>query len=109
MAKNKTKEALENVAPEIEPVEVPAAEATAPVEDAPAEPIVEEGQGSVEEVLTEPAADLSVLPVQAIDYLKRHTEVDAIYIDKFGGMFPKDTPQVFAKDAILYHNPYFKP
>ena len=52
--------------------------------------------------------DFSAIPPQAVDYLKRHPEVDAIYIDKFGGMFSKNTPKVFAKDAVLYHNPYFK-
>lgn len=55
-----------------------------------------------------PEQDFSAIPPQAVDYLKRHPEVDALYIDKFGGMFPKDTPQVFAPDAVLYHNPYFK-
>lgn len=105
MAKKKTIEAPENVAPEIEPTEAPVVET--PVDSAPeAEP--EEAPAPVVEAPKAPAADFSALPVQAVEYLKRHTEVDAIYIDKFGGMFPKDTPKVFVKDAILYQNPYFK-
>lgn len=61
-----------------------------------------------EDEVARPTQDFSAIPPQAVDYLKRHPEVDAIYIDKFGGMFSKNTPQVFAKDAVLYHNPYFK-
>ena len=105
MVKKKAKEAPENLAPEIEPAEAPVAEA--PVEVIPAaEP--DEAPAPVNEIPNVPAADLSILPVQAVDYLKRHPEVDALYIDKFGGMFPKDTLKVFVKDAILYNNPYFK-
>lgn len=48
------------------------------------------------------------LPLQAIDYLKRHTEVEALYIDKRGGLFPIDTPHVFVREATLYQNPYYK-
>lgn len=113
MAKKKTIEAPENVAPEIESTEAPIVEATEteePVEPTPEEvkePVAEETPAPVEAPKA-PAADLSALPVQAVEYLKRHTEVDAIYIDKFGGMFPKDTPRVFVKGAILYQNPYFK-
>lgn len=61
-----------------------------------------------DEALGMPTTDISALHAQEVEYLKRHSEVDVIYIDKFGGMFPKDTPKVFVKDAILYQNPYFK-
>lgn len=105
MAKKKTIEAPENVAPTIELTETPAAEA--PVEVVP-EAETEEVSAPVVEAPKASAADLSALPAQAVEYLKRHTEVDAIYIDKFGGMFPKDTLKVFVKGAILYQNPYFK-
>lgn len=106
MAKKKTTEAPENVASEIQSTEAPAVEAP---EEAVAEAETEEVPALVVDAPKVAAADFSALPAQALDYLKRHTEVDAIYIDKFGGMFPKDTPQVFAKNAMLYHNPYFKP
>ena len=86
MAKKKTIEAPENVAPTIELTETPAAEA--PVEVVP-EAETEEVPAPVVEAPKAPAADLSALPAQAVEYLKRHTEVDAIYIDKFGGMFPQ--------------------
>ena len=114
MVKKKAKEAPENLAPEIEPAEAPVAEAPAeaPVAEAPVEVIPaaepDEAPAPVNEIPNVPAADLSILPVQAVDYLKRHPEVDALYIDKFGGMVPKDTLKVFVKDAILYNNPYFK-
>lgn len=115
MAKKKTNEVVEKATPAIEPAETPVAETSSPVEEMPKEDI----PSDVCEVAAEPekedepsktalAVDLSALPVQAVDYLKRHPEVDAVYIDKFGGMYPKDTLMVFVKDAILYQNPYFK-
>lgn len=94
MAKKRTIETPENVASEKGSPENSVAEDT----EYTAEVIDEQ----------ETAADFSALPVQAVDYLKRHTEVDAIYIDKLGGTFHKDTPKVLVMDAILYQNPYFK-
>lgn len=115
MAKKKTIEAPENVAPEIEPAETSVTEAPSPAEEMPKEAIpsdvceeAAEPEKEDEPSKTAPAVDLSALPVQAVDYLKRHPEVDAVYIDKFGGMFPKHTPKVFVNEAVLYQNPYFK-
>ena len=118
MAKKKTPEAVEETAPVIVPAEASVSEVAEPVEKTP-EAVEEtapedssiqtsesETPASVDEVKS--AVDLTAIPMQAIDYLKRHTEVDAVYIDKFGGLFPKNTPKVFVKDAILYQNPYFK-
>lgn len=116
MAKKKAIEAPENIAPENKPAEAPIPEATESVAEPSVEAVPEEELISEEEVapaleteeVEAPVMDFDALPVQAVEYLKRHSEVDAIYIDKFGGMFPKDTPEVFVKDAILYQNPYFK-
>ncbi len=49
-----------------------------------------------------------VIPAKAMDFLKRHTDVQAVYIDKIGGVFSTDTPKVFVKGAVLYQNPYYK-
>lgn len=115
MAKKKTNEVVEEATPAIEPAETPVAEASSPAEEMPKEAIpsdvckeAAESEKEDESSKTAPAVDLSALPVQAVDYLKRHPEVDAVYIDKFGGMFPKHTPKVFVNDAVLYQNPYFK-
>lgn len=91
MAKKKTTEAVEETtkvdfedqAPEVETDNNPVLDAVP----------VEEPQG---------------LTAEAIDYFKRHPKVDAVYIDKFGGVFPKHTCKVFVKDAILYQNPNLK-
>lgn len=117
MAKKKTNEVVEETAPAIEPAEVPVAEVQVPTEETP-EVVEETVTGEVIEAEPEkeaktpkeavPAANLDTLPLQAVDYLKRHSEVDAVYIDKFGGIFSKHTAKVFVKDAVLYQNPYFK-
>ena len=117
MAKKKTVDAVEEAAPAIEPAVVPEVENPEPgteTVDAVEEAALVDAADTESEVKAEPvekikpAADLGTLPVQAVDYLKRHPEVDALYIDKFGGIFPKNTPKVFVKDAVLYQNPYFK-
>lgn len=119
MAKKKTNEVVEETVPAIEPAEAPVVEAPATVEENP-EVVEDTVPSEVSEAVIEPekevevpkdathSVNLDTLPVQAVDYLKRHPEVDAVYIDKFGGMFPKHTAKVFVKDAILYQNPYFK-
>lgn len=117
MAKKKTNEVVEETTPAIEPTEVPVTEAPASMEENP-EVVEESVPGEVTEAEPEngaeapkeaaPAPNLDALPVQAVDYLKRHPEVDAVYIDKFGGIFSKHTAKVFVKDAVLYQNPYFK-
>lgn len=48
------------------------------------------------------------IPAFALDYLKRHTEIQKVYIDKLGGVFSASTPKVFLKDAVLYQNPFYK-
>lgn len=48
------------------------------------------------------------IPLFALNYLKRHTEIKMTYIDKLGGVFPPDTPKTFFKDATLYQNPFYK-
>lgn len=48
------------------------------------------------------------IPAFALDYLKRHTELQKVYIDKLGGVFSSSTPKVFLKDAVLYQNPFYK-
>ena len=118
MAKKKATEVAEEAASKIEPATAPSEEVTetnneatevaeeaAPVEVANPEPAKTEPE-PVEEA--KPTADASTMPAQVVDYFKRHPEVDAVYIDKLGGMFPKGTPKVFVKDAALYQNPYFK-
>lgn len=49
-----------------------------------------------------------VIPAYALDYFKRHTEEEKVYIDKLGGVFSANTPKVFLKDAVLYQNPFYK-
>ncbi len=44
----------------------------------------------------------------ALNYLKRHTEIKEVYIDKLGGVFSANTPKSFLKDAVLYQNPFYK-
>lgn len=53
-------------------------------------------------------ASEKAIPDFALSYLKRHTEIKEVYIDKLGGVFTSDTPKVFLKDAVLYHNPFYK-
>lgn len=48
------------------------------------------------------------IPSKALDYLKRHPEMESAYIDKLGGVFASTTPKVFVKGAVLYQNPYHK-
>ncbi len=48
------------------------------------------------------------IPAFALDYLKRHTEIQKVYIDKLGGVFSASTLKVFLKDAVLYQNPFYK-
>lgn len=48
------------------------------------------------------------IPDDVRAYLERHPEEEAVYIDKLGGVFSSKTPKVFLKDAVLYHNPFFK-
>lgn len=97
-----SEEVKENVKEAVAPTHVPETNA---VEEAELNNEVPEEHG---DEVAQPTQDLSAIPTQAVDYLKRHPEVDAIYIDKFGGMFSKNTLKVFVKDAVLYHNPYFK-
>lgn len=48
------------------------------------------------------------IPAQVLGYLKRHPELEGVYVDARGGKYPMGINQVFVKDASLYHNPYFK-
>jgi hypothetical protein len=80
------------------PVDLANAESEADVKvDAEEEAPVEENKSTVLDI-----------PDKAKAYLKRHTEVKEVYIDKLGGVYPSDTPTVFVKNATLYQNPYFK-
>lgn len=42
---------------------------------------------------------------EAMAYFKRHPNVDAVYINKLGGVFTKNTCSAFLKGAVLYNNP----
>ncbi len=119
MVKKIATEVSGDVTPMTEPAEISVVEVTEsavdqtevvdntiPVEDAGS---ISEHQAEPEsDKVPQPAEDLITLSAQADCYFKCHPEVDAIYIDKFGGMFPKNYPKVFVKDAILYQNPHFK-
>lgn len=119
MAKKKTTEAVEEAAPTIAPVETSAApveetvtetaevvEETAKVDSEDKAPEVEADNTPVSDAV--PIEEPQKLTAEAIDYFKRHPKVDAVYIDKFGGVFPKHICKTFVKDAILYQNPNFK-
>lgn len=100
MAKKKIFESDETATHEVNPTE--------PVENAKSEDETSSTEKPDVAVVLRVSTDLEKIPAQAVEYLKRHTEIDALYIDKFGGMFPKDTLKVFVKDATLYQNPYYK-
>lgn len=51
---------------------------------------------------------LDEIPDSVLAYLKRHTEIHKVYIDKLGGVFSENTSKVFLKDAVLYQNPFYK-
>lgn len=48
------------------------------------------------------------LPDYAEKLLKLYPHYDALYIDKLGGVYPKDAQPEFVQGAILYQNPYYK-
>ena len=75
--------------------------------------IIEPGEVDIEQQTTSVNKDTSVvsssieLPKEAVAYFNRHHDVKAAYIDKQGGVFTENTPEIFIKDAVLYQNPYF--
>lgn len=112
MAKKKNPEEIADVANEAAPI-VESAETTEPnpvEEPTPSVPETAEEPTpeTVEDKEPEMTAEPKTLPTDVEAYLKRHPEVDAVYFNKQGGIFPKNTAKVFLKDATLYQNPYFK-
>jgi hypothetical protein len=114
-----TEETTETQAPQTEeaPVDTPAETTVeAPVDtkadetstEVESTPETETESKAVEEEVPAEKPVLTDIPDKAKAYLKRHTEVKEIYIDKLGGVYPSDTPKVFVKNATLYQNPYFK-
>lgn len=91
---------LEVSAPEVAP-QSEISENEPEVKEAP------EAEGETEATETEPV-ETPEIPAKALAYLKRHPEDKEVYIDRLGGVFPANTPKVFVKGAVLYHNPYFK-
>lgn len=84
------------------------------VQDAKPETDVESTDAYKEEVETGKEKSETIVTAQdeisafALDYLKRHTEIQKVYIDKLGGVFSASTSKVFLKDAVLYQNPFYK-
>lgn len=127
MAKKKSTEPADAVAPEVTKVEIPIEEtpeapAAENVQSDPTEPEHENESVSDNEA-TEPNDDAapeqapvvaaeesatSVIPDKALAYLRRHPEDKEVYIDKFGGVFPASTPKAFVKEAVLYQNPFYE-
>lgn len=127
MAKKKSTEPADAIAPEVTKVEIPIEETPeAPtaedVQPAPTEPEQANEPVSDDEA-TEPKDDAApeqapvaeaeepatpVIPDKALAYLRRHPEDKEVYIDKFGGVFPASTPKAFVKEAVLYQNPFYK-
>lgn len=74
-------------------------------------PVLEEHEAVAEDT---PSSDKTKdtepieMPLKVEIYLKRHPEIESAYIDSLGGVFDEDTPEIFRKGAVLYHNPYFK-
>lgn len=74
-------------------------------------PVLEEHEAVTEDT---PSSDKTKdtepieMPLKVEEFLKRHPEIESAYIDSLGGVFDEDTPEIFRKGAVLYHNPYFK-
>lgn len=82
---------------------------SAEVEVSTQEPETEETVSGEDEEGTEEHPDpLKDAPDFVVDYMKRHTELEVAYIDKQGGVFQTNTPEVFLKEAVLYQNSFYK-
>ncbi len=49
------------------------------------------------------------IPADVLKVLQCFPNEDELYINKFGGVFTKDTEPSVVAGAILYKNPYYKP
>lgn len=49
------------------------------------------------------------IPASVDAILKLYPQYEECYVDKFGFVYPKNTPKYQRKDAVLYKNKYYKP
>lgn len=98
MAKKKIAETSEEVkvAPEVAPA----------VEEV--EKKTEEVKAPAKEAITETTVKMEELPDHAKAAFRLYPDVEALYIDTKGGLFPADAKPSIVGSAILYKNPNYK-
>lgn len=47
------------------------------------------------------------IPEIAVEFLKRHPELEEVYLDSKGSAYNANTPSALVGNSILYRNPYF--
>lgn len=79
------------------------------------ETVVEEPEKTETKKTKKEKADAGVkaqseeIPADVLKVLQCFPNEDELYINKFGGVFTKDTEPSVVAGAILYKNPYYKP